>query len=132
MRRLNADSGGEGGEADVERRKLDFDATFLFLVGERLPDAERRQIGRVGQPDFVVLVICCACPEPHGIDRRRIGPVFALGGGLGLMRIDAGKMIGAVETRDMIKRVGLRDRGADETTMEDVGTADRCPGGLRR
>ena len=132
MRRLNADRGGESGETDVERRKLHFDAAFLLLVGEGLPDAERRQIGRVGQPDFVVLIVGCTGPEPHGIDRRRIGPVFALGGGLGLMRVDAGKVIGAVETGDMIKRIGLRDRGTDETAIEDIGTADRCPGGLRR
>ena len=41
-------------------------------------------------------------------------------------------MIGAVETGDMIERVGLRDRRADEAAMEEIRAADRCSVGLRR
>ena len=57
MRSLNADSGGQRGEADVERRELQFDAAFLLLVGKRLPHAERGQVGELAKPDLVVLVV---------------------------------------------------------------------------
>src|SRR6185295_789719 len=77
------------------------------------------------QPDFVVLVIGGAGPETYRVDRRSIRPVFALGREFGLMRVDAGLVIGAVDTGNAIKRVVLRDRRADETALEDVGAADR-------
>ena len=129
---LQAERGRDGGKARVERRHLHLDAAFLLLVGKGLPHAERRRIGGVGEADLVVLVVGGAGPEPDRIDRRRIRPVFALGGEFGLMRVDAGLVIGAVDAGNAIERVVLRDRGADEAAMEDVGAADRRAVGLRR
>ena len=112
--------------------KLHLDAAFLLLVGEGLPHAVGRGIGGIGKPDLVVLVVGGAGPEADGVDRRRIRPVFALGGELGLVRVDAGAVIVAVDAGNVIERVVLRDRGADEAAVEDVRAADRRAVGLRR
>ena len=42
------------------------------------------------------------------------------------MRVDAGLVIGAIDAGDMIERIVLRDRSADEAAVEDIGAADRC------
>ena len=47
------------------------------------------------------------------------------------MRIDPGLVFSAVDAGNTIERVVLRDRGADEAAMEDVGAADRSAVGLR-
>ena len=132
MRGLNADSGGERGEAKVERHHLHLEAAFLLLVGEGLPHAERRQIGRVGEANFVVLVVDRAGPEANRLDGGCVRPVLALGGEFGLMRVDPGQVVGAVDAGDMIERIGLRDRRPDESAIEDIGAADRRAVGLRR
>ncbi len=129
---LQAEGGGDGGKARIEWRHLHLDAAFLLLVGEGLPHAQRREVGRIGEADLVVLVVGSSRPEPDGIDRCRVGPVFALGRKLGLVRVDAGLVIGAVDAGDAIQRIVLRDRGADEAAVEDVGAADRSAVGLRR
>ena len=88
----------------VERHQLHLDAAFLLLVGERLAHAERCRISWVGKADFIVLVIGGAGPEPNGVDRRRIGPIFAFGGEFGLVRVDPGLVLGAVDAGDVIER----------------------------
>ena len=122
---LQAERRRDGGKARVERRHLHLDAAFLLLVGKGLPHAERRRIGGVREPDLVVLVVGGAGPETYRVDRRRVRPVFALGGEFGLMRVDPGLVIGAVDAGNAIKRVVLRDRRADEAALENVGAADR-------
>ena len=109
----------------VERHHLDFEAALLFLVGEFLPDADGRGIGRIGKSDLVMVIVGGARPEADGVDRRGIRPVFALGGEFGLMAVDPRLVIGAVDAGNAIKRVVLRDRSADEATLEDVRAADR-------
>ena len=132
MSGLQAERRGDRGKARVERRQLHLDAGFLLLVGEGLPHADGRRIGGIGEADLVVLVIGGAGPEPDRVDRRGVRPVFALGREFGLVRVDPGLVIGAVDAGNAIERVGLRDRRADEAAVEDVGAADRCAVGLRR
>ena len=71
------------------------------------------------------MIVGGAGPEPDGVDRRGVRPVFALGREFGLMAVDPRLVIGAVDAGNAIKRVVLRDRSADETTLEDVRAADR-------
>ena len=72
-----------------------------------------------------MVIVGGARPEADGVDRRGIRPVFALGGEFGLMAVDPRLVIGAVDAGNAIKRVVLRDRSADEATLEDVRAADR-------
>ena len=122
---LQAEGGRDGRKARVERHQLHFEAALLLLVGEVLPDADGRGIGGIGEPDLVVVIVGGAGPEPDGVDRRPVRMVFALGGEFGLVAVDPGLVIGAVDAGDAIERVVLRDRSADETVLEDVGAADR-------
>ena len=101
MRCLNADSGGQRGKANIERRELHLGAAFLLPVGEGLPHAERRRVGRVGEPDFVVPVVGRSGPEPYRLDRSAIRPIFALGGELGLTPVDAGEELGSLDVGDV-------------------------------
>ena len=129
---LQAESRRHRRKARVERHHLDFEAAFLFLVGEFLPDADGRGIGRIGKSDLVMVIVGGARPEADGVDRRGIRPVFALGGEFGLMAVDPRLVIGAVDAGNAIKRVVLRDRSADEATLEDVRAADRSTIRLHR
>ena len=78
MPALHADRRGQRRELQVDRRELDLDAAFLLLVGEGLPDAVGRGIGRIGKADLVVLVVAVAAPEPDGVDRRRLARAIRL------------------------------------------------------
>src|SRR5207237_10371320 len=89
------------------------------------PDAQRRQCGGFGESDFIVLLVGRAGPETNCIDGSSVRPILALGGEFGLMRVDPGQVVGTVDAGDMIERIGLRDRSANEAAMEDVGAADR-------
>ncbi len=131
MARLQTESRRNRGKSRVEGRQLRFDTRFLLAVGEYLPHAIARGVGRVREPEFVVLVVGGAGPEPDGRDRRRIRPEFSLCGDLGLVGINAGLVIGAVEAGDVIERVVLRDRRANKPAMKNVRAADRCPIRLR-
>jgi hypothetical protein len=111
-------------KARVERRHLHLDAGFLLLVGKGLPHAAGRKVGGIRKANLVVFVIGGAGPEPDGIDRSGVRPVFALGRELGLVRVDPGLVIGAVDTGDAIERVVLRDGCANEAAMEEIGTAE--------
>src|SRR5207302_7075276 len=108
-----------------ERRKLHLDAALLLLVGEGLAHAVRRWIERVGKPDLVVLVIGRAEPEPHRVDTAGHWTVLAFGRHLGLARIDARVVVGAVDAGNTIERVVLSNGGADETLVEKIRGADR-------
>ena len=90
MTGLQAERCGDRRKAGIERHHLHFEATFLLLVGERLPDAERRWILGICEANLVVPIVGSACPEPDGIDRCRVWPIFALGSDFGLIRVDAG------------------------------------------
>ena len=125
LARLHAERGGERREAQVERHQLHFDAAFMLLVGEGLAHAVARRIERIGKPELVVLVVGVAVPEAHGIDAVRLRAVLALAGDLRLARVDARLVVFAVDAGNTIERVVLRDRGADEALIEDVGRADR-------
>ena len=118
-------------KAGVKRHHLHFNAAFLLLVGERLTDAERRGIGGIGEPDLVVVIVGRTGPEPDGIDRRRVRPIFALGREFGLMGIDPRLVIRPVNAGDAIERVGLRDRSADKAAMKQIRAADRRAIALR-
>ena len=131
MTGLNADRRRHCREACVERRKLDFEPAFLLAIGEGLAHAVARKIGRVGEADFVVLVVGRAEPEADRIDRFRVGPVFALRRELGLLGIDAGARVRALDAGDAIERIGLRDRRADEAAVENIRAADRSAAALR-
>src|SRR5712691_12114888 len=98
------------GKARVERHQLDFYAGFLFLVGKGLPHAERRLIGGICKANLVVPVVGSAGPEPDGIDRRRVRPILAFSGDLGLMRVDAGLVIGAIDAGNMVESIVLGNR----------------------
>ena len=88
MSALHANRGCERGEPQVEGHRLRFDARFLLLVGEDLPDAVARRIGVIGKPKFVVLVVGDAAPETDRVNdgARRAPLAFAYE--LCLMRID--------------------------------------------
>ena len=124
MRPLDADRGCQGSEAQVERGELDFHPAFLLLVGEGLANAVAGRIGRVGKAEFIVLVVGRADPEPDGVDRRRIGAIFAFCREFGLMRVDPGAELFALSTRNVIQAVVLCHRRADEPAVEQVRTAD--------
>src|ERR1700682_1163046 len=109
MTGLKTERRGHGSETGVERRHLHFDAAFLFLVGKSLPNAVGGRGVRVGAGD---------------LDRRGVGPVLALGGEFGLVAVDAGLVVGAVDAGNMIERIVLRDRGPDKSAVEDIGAAD--------
>src|SRR4051812_36562836 len=79
-----------------------------------------------------MMIIDGAGPEPDRLDRRGIRPVLALCREFGLMSVDPGLMIGAVDAWNAIQRVVLRHRRADKTAVEDVGAADRGAVRLRR
>ena len=70
MPALHADRCREGGEPQVEGDRLRFDARFLFLVGEYLPDAVARRVGVVGKTEFVVFVVGDAAPETNRVNDR--------------------------------------------------------------
>ncbi len=123
--RLQTQCGRHRREACVERHQLDLDAAFMLLVGEGLPDAQCSGIGGISKRDLVVLVIGGACPEPNRLDRRGIGPIFALGRDLGLARVDAGAVVGGFDAGDTIQRIVLRDRSTNKSTVEDIRAADR-------
>ncbi|MGY4362251.1 hypothetical protein ACVW0J_008744 [Bradyrhizobium sp. i1.7.7] len=113
------------GEARVERHQLHLGADLLLLVGEGLPHTVGVGIGGIGKADLVVSIIRGASPEADGVDRGGIGPVLALDVDLGLVRVDPGVVVGAVDAGDMVERVVLRDRRADIAALEEVGAADR-------
>src|SRR4029453_1637325 len=66
-----------------------------------------------------------ARPKTFPCDPPPSRTVFALGGEFGLMRVDPGLVIGAIDAGNAIKRIVLRDRRADEAALEDIGAADR-------
>src|SRR4051812_9970435 len=47
------------------------------------------------------------------------------------MRFDAGVVVGGFDPWDMVERVVLRDRSADEAAVEDIRAADRATVHLR-
>ena len=122
---LQAERGGHRRKARIERHQLDFDPDFLLLVGKGLPHAERGRIGGICEANLVVPVVGGAGPEPDRIDRRRVRPIFAFGGDFGLMRVDAGLVIGAIDAGDVVQRVVLRDCRADKPAIENIRAADR-------
>jgi hypothetical protein len=128
---LQAERRGHRRKARVERHQLDFDPDFLLLVGKGLPHAERGRIRGICEANLVVPVVGSAGPEPDRVDRRRVRPILAFGGDFGLMRVDPGLVIGAIDAGDMIERVVLRDRSAVEAAVEDIRPADRSAVHLR-
>ena len=68
MPALHADRGGQFGETQIERHKLDFGAAFQVLVGEGLTDAVGRGVCGVGESDLVVLVVGVAPPVSDRVD----------------------------------------------------------------
>ena len=131
MPALHADRRGQRREPQIERRELDLDAAFRFLVGEGLADAVGRGVGGIGEADLVVLVVAVAEPEPDRVDRGRLRAEFAFAGHLGLVHVDAGVVGRAVEPGDVIEAVELRDRGADKAAVENVRAADRLAVGVQ-
>ena len=133
MTALHADRGGQRGKAQIERHELHLDAALLLLVGEGLAHAVAAEIGGVGQSDLVVLVVGDAAPEANGVDARRsaraIRPCSVTLVWCASMRVlwSSPSMPGNV-----IERVVLRDRDADEAVVEDVRAADRLAVGAQR
>ena len=82
---------------------------------------------RIGEPEFIVLVVGRAAPEPNGVDGGIGRAPFAFGQEFGLLGVDAGWMVFAVDSGDVIERVVLRDGEADKAFVENVGAADRLP-----
>src|SRR5215218_4573247 len=117
MTGLQAKCGGHAGEARVERHHLNFEATFLFLVGKYLPHPRRGGIGGIGETDLVMFVVRRGGPEPDRLDRRGIRPIFALGGQFGLMTVNPRLVIGPIDARNAVKRIVLRDRSTDEASL---------------
>ena len=125
MAALHADRRRQRSETQVERNGRHFHARFLFLVGEGLPDAVARRIRGFGKPDFIVLVVGHAAPEADGVDRRARRAPFAFAQELGLARVDAGVVVFAVDSGNVIERIVLCHGEAEEAFVEDIGGARR-------
>src|SRR5262245_48217767 len=70
-------------------------------------------------------------PEADDVDRRGFRAKLAFAGDLGLLEIDAGVGLCALERRNAIDAGEARDRRADITAVEQVGAADRLALGMQ-
>ena len=57
MTALDSDRRSKGRETQIEWSKLRLHASFLFLVGEGLPDTITGWVGVIGKTKFVVFVV---------------------------------------------------------------------------
>ena len=85
----------------------------------------------VVESQLVVLVFDRAEPEAHDIDGGRLRTKLAFAGDLGLLEVDPPVVLGPFERGDAIEAGEARDRRADITAVEQVGTAHRLPLGMQ-
>jgi len=71
-----------------------------------------------------MFVVGHATPEPNRINQCCGRAPFTLADQFGLMRVDSGIVVLAVDTRNMIKRVVLYDRETKEAAVKDIRGAN--------
>ena len=115
MAALDSNRRCKRGETQVEWGELRLHAPFLFLVGEGLLDTVAGRIRIVGKTEFVVFIVGHATPKTNCINRRAGRTPFALAQEFGLMRVDTGVVVFAIDSGNMIQRIVLCERDAKDS-----------------
>ena len=122
----------KGRETQIEWSELRLHAPFLFLVGEGLLDTVTGRVGVIGKTEFVVFVVGHATPEADRVDHRTGRTPFAFAHQLGLMRVDPGVVVFAIDSGNVIKRIVLCEREAEKALIKNIRGAHRRPVAARR